>query len=137
MTEHVSDDAEQVRVVLADDDADMRMLVEIAVRKAAFAVAAVAVDGTEAWQHVRDHAPDLVVLDVTMPGLSGLDVCRLIRSDPSLAETPILLLSAGVSGTSRQAGLEAGATDFMPKPFSPRLLAEKLRALSHGTAGTE
>ena len=133
----MSEEARAVRVVVADDDADMRMLVEISVRKAGFTVAAVAVDGTEAWAFVRDHSPDLVVLDVTMPGLSGLDVCRLIRSDTALGETPVLLLSAGVSGTSRQAGLEAGATDFVPKPFSPRLLAEKLRTLAHRTTGSE
>ncbi|MET0934056.1 MAG: response regulator [Mycetocola sp.] len=126
-----------VRVVIADDDADMRMLVEIAVRKAGLVVAAVAADGSEAWQSVQDHAPGLVVLDVAMPGMSGLDVCRLIRSDPALAETPVLLLSAGVSGTSREAGLEAGADAFMPKPFSPRRLAEKLVALSHGRGSAE
>lgn len=128
----MSDQHEPVGVVIADDDADMRMLMEIAVRKAGLAVAAVAADGTEAWQLIRDHAPALVVLDVAMPGMSGLDVCRLIRSDPRLARTPVLLLSAGVSGTSREAGREAGADDFMPKPFSPRLLAEKLVTLSLG-----
>lgn len=126
-----------VRVVIADDDADMRMLVEIAVRKAGLVLAAVAADGTEAWQLIRDHAPGLVVLDVAMPGMSGLDVCRLIRSDPALAETPVLLLSAGVSGASREAGLEAGADDFMPKPFSPRRLTEKLVSLSHGRGNAE
>ncbi|WP_411720794.1 response regulator transcription factor [Mycetocola sp.] len=128
---------EPVRVVIADDDADMRMLVTIAVRKAGMVLAGVAEDGTEAWQSVRDQTPDIVVLDVSMPGLSGLDVCRLIRSDPLLTGIPILLLSAGVSGASREIGIEAGADDFMPKPFSPRLLVEKLVTLSQGRGSTE
>lgn len=133
----MSDLAEPRRVVIADDDADMRMLVEIAVRKAGLALAAVAADGDEAWQAIRDHKPDLIVLDVSMPGMSGLDVCRLVRSDPTLAHTPVLLLSAGVSGASREAGTEAGADDFMPKPFSPRLLSEKLVILSAGRGTAE
>jgi DNA-binding response OmpR family regulator len=128
---------EPVRVVIADDDADVRMLVMIAVRKAGLVLAAVAEDGNEAWQFVREQMPDLVVLDVSMPGLSGLDVCRLIRSDPQLAEIPVLLLSAGVSGSSHELGIEAGADDFMPKPFSPKLLVEKLVAISHGRGSTE
>lgn len=137
MTAAGATDREPVRVVLADDDADMRMLVEIAVRKAGLEVAAVATDGTEAWQEIRAHAPGLVVLDVAMPGLTGLEICRLIRSDPALAGTPVLLLSAGVSGTSREAGIEAGADDFMPKPFSPRLLAQRLVTLSSGRGAAE
>ncbi|MET0716007.1 MAG: response regulator [Mycetocola sp.] len=123
---------EPVRVVIADDDPDMRLLVTIAVRKAGLALVAAAEDGNEAWQAVKDQAPDVVVLDVSMPGLSGLDVCRLIREDPQLAGTPVLLLSAGVNGASRELGLEAGADDFMPKPFSPKVLVEKLVALSQG-----
>ncbi|GHD48826.1 response regulator [Mycetocola manganoxydans] len=121
-----------VRVVIADDDPDMRMLVEIAVRKAGLELAAVATDGTQAWILIRDEAPDVVVLDVSMPGMSGLDVCRLVRNDPSLKHIPVLLLSAGVSGASRDAGMDAGANDFMPKPFSPRLLAAKLAELARG-----
>ena len=72
----MTDQHEPVSVVIADDDADMRMLVEIAVRKAGLALAAVATDGDEAWQFIREHKPDLIVLDVSMPGMSGLDVCR-------------------------------------------------------------
>ncbi|MCP2030516.1 DNA-binding response OmpR family regulator [Okibacterium sp. HSC-33S16] len=122
----------QRRVVIADDDADMRMLVEIAVRKAGMMLAAVATDGDQAWQAILDHTPDLIVLDVSMPGMSGLDVCRRVRNDPTLAHIPILLLSAGVSGASREAGKQSGADDFMPKPFSPKALIEKLIVLSSG-----
>ena len=133
----MSDSARTRRVVIADDDADMRMLVEIAVRKAGLSVAGIAADGDEAWRAIQDHKPDLIVLDVSMPGQSGLDVCRLVRSDPALASIPVLLLSAGVSGASREAGTQAGADDFMPKPFSPKLLTEKLIALSAGRGQSE
>lgn len=126
-----------LRVVIADDDADMRMLVEIAVRRAGLELAAAAVDGDDAWRAITEHKPDLIVLDVSMPGMSGLDVCRLVRSDPSLAQTPVLLLSAGVSGASRDAGIQAGANDFMPKPFSPKLLSSKLLELAAGSTGSE
>ena len=126
----MSESAVTRRVVIADDDADMRMLVEIAVRKAGLELVATAVDGDDAWRAIQDHKPELVVLDVSMPGMSGLDVCRLVRSEPSLAHIPVLLLSAGVSGASREAGTQAGADDFMPKPFSPKLLSEKLIALA-------
>jgi CheY-like chemotaxis protein len=121
---------QQRRIVIADDDADMRMLVEIAARKAGLVLAAVATDGDQAWQAIVDHVPDLIVLDVSMPGMSGLDVSRRVRNDPALAHIPILLLSAGVSGASREAGTQAGADDFMPKPFSPKVLIEKLTELS-------
>ncbi|MBG6239952.1 CheY-like chemotaxis protein [Mycetocola sp. CAN_C7] len=120
------------RVVIADDDADMRMLVGIAVRKAGCELAAVASDGEEAWRAITEQHPDLIVLDVSMPGMSGLEVCRLVKNDPTLSDIPVLLLSAGVSGPSRDAGVAAGADDFMPKPFSPRLLAEKIITLSAG-----
>lgn len=128
--------AEPCRVVIADDDADMRMLVTIAVRKAGLVLAAVAEDGNEAWQAVQDQVPDVVVLDVSMPGMSGLDVCRLIRDDARLAGIPVLLLSAGVSGASRELGIAAGADEFMPKPFSPKALVDKLVALSQGRGNT-
>lgn len=125
------------RVVIADDDADMRMLVEIAVRRAGLELAAAAVDGDDAWRAIAELKPDLIVLDVSMPGMSGLDVCRLVRSDPSLAEIPVLLLSAGVSGASRDAGIQAGADDFMAKPFSPKLLSARLLELAAGRARSE
>lgn len=108
------------------------MLVEISARRAGFQLAAAATDGDEAWRAIEEHRPDLIVLDVSMPGMSGLDVCRLVRSSPTLAHVPVLLLSAGVSGPSRDAGNQAGADDFMPKPFSPKLLTERLLTLSAG-----
>ena len=77
----------------------------------------------------RQDAPDLVVLDLMMPGMNGLDACRTIRSDPALAKTPVILLTARAQSSDVEAGLAAGADDYITKPFSPRDLAERVDAL--------
>jgi DNA-binding response OmpR family regulator len=119
-----------IRVVIADDDPDIRALVAIAVRKAGFELVAEAIDGTAAWESVRSARPDLVVLDVSMPGMTGLDVTALIRADAELADVRVALLSAGVDDTSRQAGMDVGADAYLTKPFSPRDLAARLVELA-------
>jgi DNA-binding response OmpR family regulator len=117
------------RVVIADDDPDIRALVSIAVRKAGLEHVEAAADGTAAWYALQSHRPDLAVLDVSMPGMTGLDLCRLARTDASLAGIHIVLLTAAVDDQSRAAGLDAGADDFFVKPFSPKELAATLSAL--------
>ena len=115
-----------VRVVIADDDPDIRSLMAIAVRKAGFTLVAEAADGTHALECVTQFAPDLVVLDVSMPGKTGLEVASAIKSDAALASTRIAILSAGVGELAVQAGVGAGADAYLTKPFSPRDLASKL-----------
>jgi len=118
-----------IRVVIADDDPDIRALVAIAVRKAGFELVAETIDGTSAWESIQATQPDLVVLDVSMPGMTGLDVTTLIRADDSLAGLRVALLSAGVDDTSRQTGMDVGADVYLTKPFSPRDLALRLGEL--------
>lgn len=115
-----------VRVVIADDDPDIRTLMAIAVRKAGFTLVAEAADGTHALEYVTQFSPDLVVLDVSMPGRTGLEVASAIRADAALASTRIAILSAGVGELAVQAGVGAGADAYLTKPFSPRDLASKL-----------
>lgn len=122
-----------VRVVVADDDADIRALVSIAVRKSGMDLVASAVDGDTAWDAIVAQQPDLVVLDVSMPGKSGLELCQLIRADESLRGIRIMLLSAGATEASRQAGMDAGADEYRVKPFSPKELAERLAELGAQT----
>jgi DNA-binding response OmpR family regulator len=110
------------RVVVADDDADIRALVSISARKAGLDVVASVEDGVKAWEAIQEFVPDLAILDVAMPGMTGLEVCRLVRADPTLTAIPVLLLSAAVDEASRAAGAEAGAFDYLAKPFSPRAL---------------
>ena len=118
-----------LRVVIADDDPDIRGLVAIAVRKAGFDLVGQAVDGPSAWEAVTEAHPDLVVLDVSMPGMTGLEVATLIRADDSFAGTRIALLSAGVGESAIQAGVDAGADHYLTKPFSPRDLATQLQGI--------
>lgn len=117
------------RAVIADDDADIRALVSIAVRKAGIDLVAETDDGEGAWAAVQQFRPELVVLDVSMPGKSGLEVCTLIRADDALAGIRIVLLSAAVDDRARAAGFDAGADEFFVKPFSPRDLAARLSAI--------
>lgn len=123
------DEGTGCRVVVADDDADIRALVSIAVGKSGMDLVVSVGDGDAALDAIRTHRPHMVVLDVSMPGKSGLELCRLIRADESLRETKIMLLSAGATDASRQAGLDAGADEYCVKPFSPRELAVRLAEL--------
>lgn len=125
MNQHAS----SIRVVIADDDADIRALVAIAVRKAGLELVDTSFDGDSAWRSILTFAPDLAVLDVSMPGMTGLEVCRLVRANDALRGIRIVLLSAAVDDASRQAGLDAGATEYLIKPFSPRELADRLSNL--------
>jgi len=119
---------DKTRVVVADDDGDIRALVEIAARKAGLDVVACVGDGDAAWQSVQDLSPDMVILDVAMPGMTGLEVCKLIRSSETMSSIPVLILSAAVDDAALQAGRDAGATDYLVKPFSPRELTAWLSA---------
>lgn len=109
-------------VVIADDDADIRELVAVAVAKAKLELVASASDGTSALEAITKHRPDLAILDAAMPGMSGFDVCRAARADPSVGDLRILLLSASVDESSRSLSVAAGADYFMPKPFGLREL---------------
>jgi DNA-binding response OmpR family regulator len=118
--------AARARVVIADDDPDIRALVSIAVTRAGLDLVAATEDGDAAWAALAEHRPDLAVLDVSMPGMTGLEICARARADESFADTRIVLLSAGVDDNAREAGLIAGANDFIAKPFSPRELGARL-----------
>lgn len=119
-----------VRVLLADDDADIRELVHFKLTGAGYAVHAVG-DGAAAWEAFQTDPPNLVVLDVQMPGLSGMDVLRRIRehADAHTNAVPVVLLSARSRDSDVDAGLAAGATDYLVKPFSPRALLGRVQGL--------
>jgi CheY-like chemotaxis protein len=122
------------RVLVADDEEDIRLLVCLAVRKAGAAVVAVVADGAEALRAAAAHRPDLVVLDVSMPEATGLEVCEALRADPGNAGCRVLLLSAGASPDDIARGLAAGADAYLPKPFTVAGLVAQVRELTVGTA---
>jgi CheY-like chemotaxis protein len=109
-------------VVCADDDPDILGLVRISVERAGLQLLASVSDGVAALDAIRSHVPDLAILDISMPELNGLDVCRAVRSDPALAEVRLVVLSASVDESARQVAIAAGADHFLSKPFSPREL---------------
>ena len=126
--------AAPVRVLVADDEDDIRDLVCLAVAKAGCTVVRSLADGAEALAAARAELPDLVVLDVSMPGATGLQVCEALRSDPATAGLRILLLSAGASSEDIARGLAAGADAYLPKPFGVAALVRQIRALTTGQA---
>lgn len=116
-------------VVIADDDADIRRLVEVAAGRAGAVVGANAADGQAALDAIRELRPNLAILDVSMPGLNGLDVCRAVRADENLQGIRILLLSAAVHPEAIRAGELAGADLYAQKPFRLKVLQEMILEL--------
>jgi two-component system response regulator MtrA len=116
------------RILVADDDVDIRELVEFKLSTLGHDVVAVA-DGAAAIAACQAERPDLAVLDVMMPGVSGLDAIRAIRADPALADLPVILLTARAQESDVETGFDSGADDYITKPFSPRELASRVQAL--------
>lgn len=120
-----------MRILVADDDADLLGLLKFSLSQAGFEVLT-AVDGSQALAMFQQQVPDLVLLDISMPELDGLEVCRQIRRRSSI---PIMILSARHREDDLVAALDSGADDFLAKPFSPRILLARLRALARRTVG--
>ena len=116
------------RIVVADDDADIRDLVVFKLRQLGHDVQAV-VDGAAAVGAAQQQRPDLVVLDVMMPGMGGLDATRALRADAELSRVPVILLTARAQESDIEQGFGAGADDYVVKPFSPRELASRVTAV--------
>ena len=126
LSEAVSD---RVPVLLvADDDEDILALVQLRLSRSGFEVI-VARDGEEALRLAQERLPDLAVLDWMMPKASGLEVLRAIRANSATAEIPVVLLTARASEADVQEGLEAGADDYIAKPFSPQELAARVQTI--------
>ena len=115
-------------VLVADDDPDIRELVAFKLEQAGLEVT-VAEDGPAALRAAQAAVPDVAVLDVTMPGLSGIDVCRALRGEPATAGVAVILLTARAMEADVAAGLGAGADDYVVKPFSPRELMSRVEAV--------
>lgn len=115
-------------VLVADDDEDILLLVTARLRREGYELVQ-ARDGEQALALARERRPDLAVLDIGMPGLDGLEVVAAIRSDPEIAGTRVLLLTAKAQEQDVRRGYEAGADAYMKKPFSPAELAAKVAEL--------
>jgi len=119
---------EKPLVVVADDDPDILALVAFRLERAGYEVAQAA-DGEEALRLTRERGPDLAVLDVMMPKLTGVDVTRELRADEATRNIPVILLTARVQEADVARGFEAGADDYIKKPFSPQELQARVQAV--------
>ena len=115
-------------VLLAEDDADIRDLIAFRLDRAGYTVRAVG-DGVAALAAVEAGGVDLALLDVQMPGLTGLQVCRRLRANPATSDLPVIVVTAAARADDVAGGFDAGADDYIVKPFSPRLLVERVQAL--------
>ncbi len=117
------------RVLVVEDEQDIAALIKHALERSGDATVDIAGSGDTALRAVADQAPDLVILDVNLPVMSGAEVCRLMRTRPESARIPIIMLTARTSEADRVAGLDLGADDYVTKPFSLRELAARVRAV--------
>ncbi|TQS44275.1 response regulator transcription factor [Cryptosporangium phraense] len=115
-------------ILVADDDRDILDLVAFKLGAAGHEMIT-ATDGASALTEARRAVPDIVVLDVAMPGMSGLDVCRELRADSVTQAIPVILLTARGQESDVEAGFNVGADDYIVKPFSPRELQSRVTAL--------
>ncbi|HME42732.1 MAG TPA: response regulator transcription factor [Syntrophorhabdales bacterium] len=117
----------QFKILVVDDEQDIIELISSNLQREGYTVI-LAMTGEEALELLKTTTPDLIVLDLMLPGIQGLEVCRQIRALPEHADIPILILSAKGSEVDRILGLEMGADDYMTKPFSVRELISRIRA---------
>ena len=116
------------KILIADDDPDILDLAAFKLEQAGFDVVAVD-NGLSALSAAHDEEPDLLVLDIMMPGMSGIDICRSLRADPSTSSVPVILLTSRGKEDDVEIGFTAGADDYVVKPFSPRELVSRVEAV--------
>ena len=120
--------AKKPTILLVDDDPDIREFVTFNLAKEGYNVVT-AKDGAEGVEAVKKHRPDLVLLDVMMPGMDGIEACEAISTNPNIASTLIAFLSARGEDYSQVAGFDAGADDYITKPIRPKVLVSRVKAL--------
>ncbi len=124
-----------LRILVVDDDKQIVRVLQSYLTQEGMTVL-VAYDGEEALHLIRRERPDCVVLDLMLPGRSGLDLTRLVRADEQLAAIPILMLTARVEDSDKIVGLELGADDYVTKPFNPHEVLARVRAILRRAQGS-
>ena len=124
----------RTRVLVVEDEPDIAGLIKHTLERSGELHVDIVDSGDAALKAVTERPPDLIVLDLNLPVLGGLEVCRILRSRPATARVPIIIVTAASGETDRVTGLDVGADDYLTKPFSPRELAARVRAvLRRGT----
>jgi len=121
-------------VLVIDDEADLIELVGYNLEKEGYAVIGAA-DGESGFAQAVGEKPDVIVVDLMLPGIDGLEVCRMLRAEGTTSRIPIIMLTAKAAEADRIVGLELGADDYMTKPFSPRELMARIKALLRRSSG--
>src|SRR5437773_8229109 len=121
--------AGRTRVLIVEDEHDIAGLIKHALEREAAVEVEIARSGDAALKSVTEQMPDLVILDLNLPVLSGVEVCRIMRGRPETAKVPIIMLTARSTESDRITGLDVGADDYITKPFSLRELAARVRAV--------
>ncbi|MDO9303002.1 MAG: response regulator [Anaerolineales bacterium] len=116
------------RILIAEDEPDIRELVAFTLRFAGHEVTTTA-NGEEALQQASQLIPDIIIMDVRMPKMTGYESCRLMKADIMLKDIPVMFLSAKGQDSEIQAGLDVGAEEYLLKPFAPTQLAERVKAI--------
>ena len=116
------------RILIAEDEPDIRELVAFTLRFAGHEVTATS-NGEEAYHKAQEIIPDLIMMDVRMPRMTGYDACRAMKQIPALKDIPVVFLSAKGQETEIQSGLDAGAEEYLLKPFAPDQLVERVKAI--------
>ena len=119
------------KVVVIDDEPFILMMIEDKLKRAGIRVIALR-ESREALAVIRREKPDLVILDWMMPEVSGIDICRMVKADEELRETPVFLLTAKGQDADKQIGLQCGASMYITKPFSPKALLEVVTKVING-----
>ena len=125
------------RILIVEDERDIAGLIKHTLERSGEADAEIVSSGDAALKAVTEHAPDLVILDLNLPVLSGVEICRILRSRSDLKHIPIIMLTARTSEDDRVSGLELGADDYITKPFSLRELAARVRAVLRRSVSKE
>jgi two-component system phosphate regulon response regulator PhoB len=123
------------RILVVDDEEDLAELVRYNLTKEGYVVTCVG-SGEQALGEARSQVPDLIVLDLLLPKVDGLDVCKQLKSDPKTQHIPIVMLTAKSEEVDMVTGLECGADDYVTKPFSPRVLLARIRSVLRRRAKT-
>jgi DNA-binding response OmpR family regulator len=116
------------RLVIADDSSTILAMVELSVRRDGYQPVT-AVDGVEALAAIREHRPELVIIDAVMPGASGYDVCKALRDDPDGPRPYVIMMTAGARDSDREKAEESGVDELVTKPFSPSELRKRVKEI--------
>ena len=117
-----------IKVLLADDEEDVKIVLKMFLESKGYETCT-AYDGLDAIDQARNEKPDVILLDIMMPLVDGFEVCRTLKADPATAQIPIIMLSAASHSESVQKGIDAGAAEYLVKPFEPEHLVKTLEKI--------